>query len=194
MNKISVISIFLLFAVSGCYTVLKHPEVEYTDKLGFSDSTMLNQSVIYAKVNFSDNCLNCHQDYSYLDYFQPHMNSDSANIYFFDKVHQFNYMPWWSNEVWYDNRSSDEDLEEVSRRSRRAYRKVNSESGGELNYMAAPGVIPLNDKSIKEGGSPTKDTNNATLPERHKESPDGNQSASTTTDQKQKKSKPKRRR
>lgn len=194
LNKLSVIASFLLIAVSGCYTVLKHPEVEYTDKLGFNDSSMLNQRVIFTRVNFSDNCLSCHQDYSYLYYFQPKTNSDSTDNQFFDKVHQFNYIPWWSNEVWYENPSSDEDLEDVSRRSRRAYRKVTSESSGEINYMAAPGVIPLNDKSIKEGSSQAKDTQKAALPERQKDSPTGNQNESNDNDQKQKKSKPKRRR
>ena len=200
MGKIFFQITLLVLFMTSCYTVLKHPEVQYSDKLGVKmDSLTLYASNRFTRVEYNDNCSSCHSDYNWVSYFQPNRSSIYENPSTEDnKMEQFHLIPWWSGEVWLLTENDFEKKGRASRRSRRSYNKSNT-GGGSLEYIAPPGVVPPTNLKVKSSSSgKVNDNNDPNAATRAKDSPDGNDSDgngnSTQKDDNGKKKKPQRRR
>lgn len=99
----SIYLVFLLFILSsGCYTILKHPEI-VSDK----SSPDYRQQVYY-----TDDCLSCHNKRSSAlrnwfasEYSQPdYINNQSRwNFYY--------HSPWWHRDIFYKSRFKDKKTE-----------------------------------------------------------------------------------
>ncbi len=78
--------------ISGCYTVLQHPEVPNQDEMG---------NVYHQNINTTDNCYNCHsqktdQINDYDKYMNYYTNSGSENEYNIQNRWDSYYsVPWW---------------------------------------------------------------------------------------------------
>ena len=75
--------IFVLLIFAGCYTIIKHPEVNYEDSSG---------GVYTSHVSYRSNCSGCHSRAD-LDYFYDLMPSQDASAWVY-----YNY-PWWFSWV-----------------------------------------------------------------------------------------------
>ena len=200
MSKIVFQITLVVLFMTSCYTVLKHPEVQYSDKLDVNlDSLTLYTSNRFARVEYNDNCGSCHNDYNWVSYFQPNRPSLDGKAAADDsKMEQFNFIPWWSSEVWLLTDNDFEEKGSASRRSRRSYNKASSD-GGSLEYIAPPGVVPPTNLKVKSSSSgKANDNSDPNAATRSKDSPEGADSDgsgnSAQTDDKVKKKKPKRRR
>jgi hypothetical protein len=75
--------IFVLLIFAGCYTIIKHPEVNYEDSSG---------GVYTSHVSYRSNCSSCHSR-AELDYFYDLMPAHNASAWAY-----YNY-PWWFSLV-----------------------------------------------------------------------------------------------
>ncbi len=71
--------IFIVLIFAGCYTIVKHPEVNYEDSFG---------GVYTSHVSYRSNCSSCHSR-AELDYFYGLIPSHNASAWVY-----YNY-PWW---------------------------------------------------------------------------------------------------
>jgi hypothetical protein len=96
MKKKIIIGFSILIFISGCYTVLKHPEIENKDDAG---------NVYYGKVAFQDDCTKCHNsrygEYTYdFDRYSDYYNEGYLlnNDYNYEPrnnwIGYYN-IPWW---------------------------------------------------------------------------------------------------
>jgi hypothetical protein len=86
----------LSFLMSGCYTLLKHPEVENKDDA---------RNIYYSSVNFYDDCARCHnssQDNYALDYYnytetynENHFTGDNYIENPRNRFKDYYNIPWW---------------------------------------------------------------------------------------------------
>ena len=91
-TKISFMIILLATVVSGCYTVLQHPEVPNQDQMG---------NVYHQNVNTGDNCYSCHaekadqiNDYDrYMNYYSNSVDVDRYNVQ--SRWDSYYSVPWW---------------------------------------------------------------------------------------------------
>ena len=88
MVKKYMIILFLFFTFVGCYTIMKHPEVEYEDNPDFVH-------VIY----FTDNCMDCHtqQDMALAPMQRPYL----PRLDYIHRNERWSYYyeyPWWNRE------------------------------------------------------------------------------------------------
>jgi hypothetical protein len=88
---ISVVVIFLLSLVTGCYTILFHPDVETTDENGYTYNN---------DVKFYDDCSSCHKDV-------PHSYVESPQILkahpLYSNFGYFDYNNYYYNDSYYGN-------------------------------------------------------------------------------------------
>jgi len=84
-------AISLLLATSGCYTVLRHPQV-----------TDVAQSATEGppyRVSLRDDCASCHGDYhAYWDPYSPYTRYDARR---YRRWHYYYQDPWWLDEFYY---------------------------------------------------------------------------------------------
>ncbi len=90
----------LFFLLSGCYTLLKHPQVAFEDRR-IRDAEMLR-----GQVSFQDDCIRCHQqphDYynASLPYGSYYRGRGVSWLYYYDS-------PWWSNPRYYGTNTVEE--------------------------------------------------------------------------------------
>jgi hypothetical protein len=91
-TKFYLMIILSMAAISGCYTVLQHPEVPNQDEMG---------NVYHQNINTSDNCYSCHtektdQIYDYDRYMNYYSNSGVADEYNVNNRWDSYYsVPWW---------------------------------------------------------------------------------------------------
>ncbi len=82
---------FTIVIISGCYTVLRHPEVPNQDEMG---------NVYHQNINPEDNCYSCHSqrtdmvsDYDrYMNYYSDY---NTNNYYPQNRWDSYYNVPWW---------------------------------------------------------------------------------------------------
>ena len=197
MTKYIIQFIVTLGILSGCYTVLKHPDVLYSDKLGIHpDSMILISDSHLLGVNYNDNCASCHSDYNSVSHSRVNTSGVEENNNDINIAEQFQNLPWWRSEVWSMEESDFDSEKKTSKRSRRSYNKASSDGGGSPEYLSPPGINPPANLKIKiSSSSSAAENGSANTATRAKDSPEDTNS--DNTDQKTKstdRKKPKRRR
>ncbi len=91
-TKNILIALLLVVIISGCYTVLRHPEVPNEDEFG---------NVYHQNINTGDNCYSCHaqknnQIYDYDRYMNYYSNSGyNDNYEIQNRWDSYYSVPWW---------------------------------------------------------------------------------------------------
>ncbi len=138
----------LVFSLSGCYTLLKHPQVVYEDRQ-IRDAEMLS-----GKVGYQDDCIRCHQqphDYynASLPYGSYYRGRGVSWLYYYDS-------PWWSNPRYY---GTGEPEQEQGLPNPRQFGRRHSTAGGGGTSAGTGSVSPgtgARAPVAKRGGSATE--------------------------------------
>jgi len=116
MSKGLALFLVFFFAITGCYTVIKHPGVEDAEHSQYN-----------RQVYFSDNCMDCHQNDPGVAVPVNHPYLPRLN--YIQKSERWNYFyqnPWWYRDIFYstspgggnNNSGSSSNLPTTSARSR----------------------------------------------------------------------------
>ncbi|MFC2088497.1 hypothetical protein ACFLSX_02765 [Calditrichota bacterium] len=83
MRKFRIL-IILMFLISGCYTLLDHPEIEvYYEREGQADSLAENYDVFV-----DEDCASCHDNFLIQKHFSPLIPAHNTEV-------NWDYLPWW---------------------------------------------------------------------------------------------------
>jgi len=88
-------SIFIAVMITGqgCYTIIKHPQVDYADR---------------SPAHYSRNCYSCHETYT--EYPYGHDDAFSPGYWeLYDNWGQYYAFPWWWESYWWDVQPDNDD-------------------------------------------------------------------------------------
>jgi hypothetical protein len=123
MLRVGYFVLTLIFALStGCYTVIKHPEVVDAENAEFSH-----------EIYFSDDCGSCHQEkinnFALDNNYSPRLNYIQNN----DRWHYYYQSPWWYRDIFLPlprtNNSSPENNYLPTTSSRKRFPGANNDVG-----------------------------------------------------------------
>lgn len=175
-NSLYVVAIFMLFVLSGCYTVISHPDIATKDENGYS---------YHKQVNFYDDCQSCHTDMSDHKYVKKadaspvstyheqdsngYVSSDNEDSYtndsYYDDYYEStpyyptqyygNYGYYYSRPWWYDVTPPDNSKAVEDYRQSNASQARNNDGGRSETSTRGGGMTFTSPTQTTSGGSST---------------------------------------
>lgn len=124
-NKKLIFLICNLLMLSGCYTIMRHSQVE-------------RESYLSSEISHRDICSSCHTGFGSFTMEDPYALQEPYNSPRLKKWNDYYHYPWWADSFYYPNRGKNEKGEPLSPVDPRSLSNRKGIDGSGISTMPAP--------------------------------------------------------